>query len=371
VSDRFVWNGMRSDVRKWCKECTSCQASKVGRHTHTPLTQRTPPDRRFGSLHVDLVGPLPPSEGSRYLFTVIDRFSRWPEAIPLENATAESCARALIRGWIARFGIPDDLVSDRGAQFTSKIWEELHRLLGIKAVNTCAYRPQANGMIERFHRQLKGALKARLASADWMDHLPVVLLGIRSAWREGLDAAPADLLYGTSLRLPGELAGAPSDFEPTSAFVRNLRITMESLKPFVPSLPDRTVFQPKDLRSTSHVYVRNDAVRKPLQRPYDGPFPVVSRHSKHFILSRSGKHDSVSIDRLKPAYLEGLQQAFEQTEDREIEYTVLDEAPVLPDAPVLAPAPVPLVLPPPAALPPEIVTTRTGRQSRPPNRLNL
>jgi hypothetical protein len=277
VSDRFVWNSMRADVRKWCKECPKCQVSKVGRHTHTPLIQRSPPDRRFGSLHVDLVGPLPPSEGSKYLFTVIDRFSRWPEALPLEDATAESCARALIRGWIARFGVPDDLVSDRGAQFTGKIWIELNRLLGVKAVNTCAYRPQANGMIERFHRQLKGALKARLATSDWMDHLPVVLLGIRSAWREGLDAAPAELLYGTPLRLPGELAGSPSDFEPTTAFVRNLRITMEGLKPFVPVLPDRPSFQPKYLHSTSHVYVRHDAVRKPLQRPYDGPFLVVER----------------------------------------------------------------------------------------------
>jgi transposase InsO family protein len=181
---------------------------------------------------------LPPSEGYKYLFTIVDRISRWPEAIPLEDSTAESCSNAILRSWIARFGMPDILVSDRRPQFMGKIWAELTKLLGIKAANTCAYRPQANGMVERLHRQLKRALKARMATSDWMTHLPVALLGIRSAWREGLDASPAELLYGKTLRLPGELAGEPSDFQPTSDFIQQLRQSIADLKPSTSVFPD-------------------------------------------------------------------------------------------------------------------------------------
>ena len=123
VSARYVWPGMRSDLRDWSRQCTSCQRAKVARHVHSPLQRRPPPDRRFGSLHVDLVGPLPESRGFRYLFIIMDRYTRWMEAIPLRSMTAEDCGRALVDGWISRYGVPSDLVSDQGRQFVSSLWK--------------------------------------------------------------------------------------------------------------------------------------------------------------------------------------------------------------------------------------------------------
>ena len=81
---------MKHDIRKWCKEYLDCQTSKVHRHTRSPLVERLPPSDRFCSLHVDLVGLLPESHGMTYLFTIIDRFTRWPDAIPLRNALAST-----------------------------------------------------------------------------------------------------------------------------------------------------------------------------------------------------------------------------------------------------------------------------------------
>ena len=88
ISQRFVWKGLKRMVRMWCKTCHNCQSSKVSRHIHSPLSTHSPPSARFEVVHVDLVGPLPPSEGFRYLMTMIDRFSRWTEVVPLSDITA-------------------------------------------------------------------------------------------------------------------------------------------------------------------------------------------------------------------------------------------------------------------------------------------
>jgi transposase InsO family protein len=177
---------------------------RVAQAAHIPV-----PVRRFAHLHVDLVGPLPCSSGFSYLFTVVDRTTRWPEAIPLTSTTAADCAAALLHGWIQRFGVPDIITSDRGPQFTSSLWASLCRLLSIKHTQTTAYHPQSNGLVERFHRRLKDALRARAAGADWFSHVPWVLLGFRTAWREDSDFSPSEAVFGSQLVLPGQFLSAP------------------------------------------------------------------------------------------------------------------------------------------------------------------
>ena len=152
MSSRFVWKGMATDVGRWCKECQACQKAKITTQPTAPIQPIPVPSRRFTHIHADLVGPLTAnSEGYTQVLTIIDRTTRWMEVIPLASTTATATADALVAGWIARFGVPAVITTDRGVQFTSAVWQVLCKRLGISHCPTTAYHPQANGLVERFH----------------------------------------------------------------------------------------------------------------------------------------------------------------------------------------------------------------------------
>jgi transposase InsO family protein len=103
------------------------------------------------------------------------------------------------------------VTSDRGSQFTSKLWTAIAKLLGTKLHHTTAYHPQSNGLVERFHRHLKTALRAHLTTPNWLDELPWVLLGIRTAPKEDMHGSSAELVYGTPLTVPGDFVAKQQD----------------------------------------------------------------------------------------------------------------------------------------------------------------
>ena len=161
-------------------------------------------------------------------------------------------------------------------------------------------------MVERVHRVLKERLMSHSARAsDWMSNLPLVLLGIRSASRDDSAISPAHLVFGAPLRLPGEFFSQGDHPPPrTSEFVEQLQHSLRSFSPFPPEFHTSTSHQrtsvPASLSSCRAVFVRVDAVKRPLTRPYVGPYDVLEKSAKTFILSRSGKPWTVSVDRLKP-----------------------------------------------------------------------
>ena len=207
MTDKFVCHGIAKDVRSWARGCIECQTAKVHRHNKAPLHKFERATTRFAQVHVDLVGPLPNSRGNTHLLTVIDRFTRWPEAIPLAKTNAASIGSAFALNWVARFGVPVDITSERGPQFTSELWKALAESIGAKVHHTKAYHPQANGLVERFHRSLKAALRARLNNADWMNQLPWVMLGLRTASKQDMGVSVAEMVYGSPLTVPGAFVG--------------------------------------------------------------------------------------------------------------------------------------------------------------------
>ncbi|KAL7636460.1 UNVERIFIED_CONTAM: hypothetical protein RMT77_013235 [Armadillidium vulgare] len=162
-------------------------------------------------------------------------------------------------------------------------------------------------MVERFHRQLKATLAAHPHSERWTEALPFVLLGIRSAMKEDLQCTSAELVYGSPLRLPGEFfdpSVSPASSDPYT-YLSRLRQCSTSWKPSAPRTHARThSFIPKDLSTCTHVFVRLNAHRAPLQARYLGPYKVLSRREKTFLLQLPCRTEVFSVDRPKPAFFE-------------------------------------------------------------------
>lgn len=322
VSERYVWPSFKKDCRNWARVCEACQKSKVSRHNSAPLGKFDTPTGRFLHVHMDIIGPLPVNNDYRYCLTVIDRVTRWPEVWPMRTTTAEEVVATFTREWVSRFGVPSVITTDRGAQFESDLFRRLMHSFATKRIRTTAYHPAANGMIERVHRQLKASLMCH--GEAWIKTLPLVLLGMRSAFKEDLGATVSELVYGETLRLPGELvvmAPNSDDRGNVADFVSQLRQHMSNIRP-VPasrhSQPKTFIF--KDIHESSHVLLRDDAVRKPLQPPYTGPYKVIERASdkKTVVIDYKGKPMVVTMDRVKPMYLESDIHPSETSSQKEI-----------------------------------------------------
>ena len=353
LSSKFVWPSLAKDAATWTRACIPCQSSKIKRHTHAPVQDFPVPDARFQHVHVDLVGPLPPSHGFTYLFTIIDRFTRWPEAIPISDTSAVSLARAFISGWIARFGVPTTVTSDRGPQFTSDVWSNVTRLLGIEISLTAAYHPESNGLVERLHRSLKQSLRARLTGPEWADQLPWVLLGLRTTPKEDLKSTVAELVYGSTIILPGDFI-LPAEADGADAeFLRHLRGDIARLRPTPTSRHgNKPSYIPTPLRTAEFVFIRHDATRRPLQRPYNGPFRVVRRNEKDFVIDFGDRgEDTVSIDRLIPCFVDPVNPPALAVPPRRGRPPA--QPPAAPPAQV-PPAPTPPAQVPPAPAPPAV-----------------
>ena len=160
-------------------------------------------DKPFKRVAIDLVGPIsPPSEeGHRYILTLVDFSTRYPEGVPLKNIDTETVTEALV-DIFSRLGVPEDILSDMGTQFVSDCMREVTRLLSIKQLTTTPYHPMCNGLTEKFNGTMKSMLK-RLCSEQprqWHRYINPLLFAYRDVPQESTGFSPFELLYGRAVR---------------------------------------------------------------------------------------------------------------------------------------------------------------------------
>ncbi len=203
VKRNFVWPLMNTDIRKYCESCQVCQRVNKRGQANVGMVERPIVTQPFEQIALDLVGPLPKGKGgARFVLTAACMATRWPYAIALKSITAKSVAEATIEIF-SRMGLPHQILTDRGTQFTSALAKQMSSLLGIEKLLTTAYHPQSNGVLERLHSTLEAMLgKAHALGLDWVRQLPFVLFALRQAPNRTTGYSPFELVYGHNVRTP-------------------------------------------------------------------------------------------------------------------------------------------------------------------------
>ena len=155
-----------------------------------------------------MIRPITPkaSNGHRFIFVVIDYFTKWVEATSYASVTKLVVARFIKREIICRYGLPERIISDNGLNLNNDMVTKVCTRFKIKHHNSVPYRPKMNGAVETANKNVKKIIaKATKTYKDWHEKLPFALHAYRTGVRTSTGATPYLLVYGMEAVLPIEV----------------------------------------------------------------------------------------------------------------------------------------------------------------------
>ncbi|XP_070209513.1 uncharacterized protein [Littorina saxatilis] len=294
----FYWPGICTDVRRFCASCDKCQKVVAkGRVRKVPLEKMPLIDEPFRRVAVDIIGPILPAseDGNRYILTMVDYATRYPEAIPLKSIEATRVAEALVTMW-SRLGIPSEVLTDRGTQFTGGVMAEAARLLSLEQHFTTPYHAQCNGLVERFNGTLKTMLRklAQEKPRTWDRYIPALLFAYREVPQESLGFSPFELLYGRQVRGPMAILRqawtdeeADEEVQTTATYIVELRNRIEETCKLAQENLGRAAqryargfdrkARPRSFKIGERVLLLLPVKHNKLQLQWQGPFEVTAK----------------------------------------------------------------------------------------------
>ena len=260
VQRHWTWHGLARDVRDYVRSCRECQVQKHSTHpTHGklhPITARRP----WQIVTLDLVGGLPPAGPRKqtYVLVMVDKFSKY---VCLEPCSAElsalETAQIFLRRVIAEHGVPQVVISDRGPQFASQVWEQLLKLLGSRVALAASHHPQTDGQSER---SIQTALRlirtyAHKCPETWVDQLPFLQFAMNNASSAATAYSPFQVLFGRSPVTPADLWQGPTPVDPPKGVHQALGVEAQAVSKW---LRDWWTAR-KDLSSVVHAHLERAA----------------------------------------------------------------------------------------------------------------
>ncbi len=200
ISRDFWWPQMWKTVKDYVTTCDTCSRSKIPRHRPYGLLQPLPiPETPWTSISMDFIVDLPPSKTFDSIFVVVDRLTKIAHFIPChKTVTGEETARLFIDNVYRLHGLPNDIISDRGTQFTSKFWQSLFKILGVDIKLSSAYHPQTDGQTERVNQVLEQYLRCTINyhQDNWVDLLPLAEFAYNNTLQGSTQQTPFFANYG-------------------------------------------------------------------------------------------------------------------------------------------------------------------------------
>ena len=289
------WPGMYANAVTFCKKCPECAVVTGAGRQHRPPLKPIPVQRPFQIVGLDIMD-LPCTErGNKHVVVFQDMFTKWPMVFPVPDQKSERIVKLLCEEIVPLFGVPEALLTDRGANLLSHLMLDVCALLGTQKLNTTAYHPECDGMVERFNRTLKAMLRKRVAQfgAQWDQNLSGILWAYRNTPHETTGEKPSFLLFGWDCRSPTEAAFLPAgDIIPTSvsdyreelmvslslarkSALENVRRSQRRYKSQYDRKADKYQYRVGDWVLIRFPSDETGKLRK-LSRPWHGPYRVVS-----------------------------------------------------------------------------------------------
>ena len=214
----YYWIGQSEDTKRFLARCDQCSRYHRGKQPKQGLLQPTVVTEPFERVGIDITGPHPVSKnGFKYILTIIDLFSKYSVCVAMRNHEATTCAEVFYTYWITKFGAPLQVLTDRGAEFESKLMADLCRLMGIQKLRSTSYEPRTCGCVERLHLTLNAMLAKAMSEGqtDWDRHLAAVTAAYNATPQESTGFSPYFMLFGAEMRTPLEIVAGvnPADSE--------------------------------------------------------------------------------------------------------------------------------------------------------------
>ena len=201
----YYWPTLFRDAKSYVHSCDSCQ--RMG----TPIKQDEMPLQPqisiepFEKWALDFVGPInPTSKKKKYILVCMDYVTKWVEAKEIPRATEQVVVYFLHEDIFTRFGVPSEIVTSQGTQFTSHLVHSLVQQYKIKHRLSCPYHPHANGHIQSTNKLLEAILTKTVEQhhKDWEDQLLESIWAYRTTWKNTMGYSPYELVYGRKFLLP-------------------------------------------------------------------------------------------------------------------------------------------------------------------------
>ena len=311
------WPGMQTDIVRYVSECLTCQRVKQSMTTISPQAVRLAV-RPWQQLGIDAVGPLPKTHNNNeYIIDVVDHFTRYVEGWAAPEINMIDISKKLIDKIVCRYGLFETLVSDRGSVFVGTLIAHVYKALKIHKTQTTAYHPQANGMIEVFHRTLKQTLKLWSIeySSEWDELLPYAIFSYNTAFHTILQEVPHYLNHGYDAQLPIDLLVDTQTDRQSNIhhyayeLVNKLKQVHQRVKDILLEVNkernnDILLAKVLNIKIGDYVYIYDPSTRvgesSKLKVRWIGPYRVISQVSQTvYVIDRDGKSDSINIERLK------------------------------------------------------------------------
>lgn len=221
-----IIGSQKSDIRQYVKNCKSCQINKTNfKPTKQPMEITSTSEKPFERLALDIVGPLPITEGgNRFILTAQDDLTKFSFAEPIPNHESKTIATTLTK-IITYFGIPKTILTDQGPDFMSQLIKDLTNLFKTKHLSTTPYHPQTNGALERSHLTLKDYLKHYIKTnqSDWDDYVHFAMFSYNSSVHKSTNYTPYELLFGSKPYLPSSILQEPKLLYTYDDYVKSLQ----------------------------------------------------------------------------------------------------------------------------------------------------